>query len=88
MNVINVVKPLQVTIVSSIIKEPIMERNLRNVINVIKLFLKVIVSIINVVKTFYNFIVSIIFKEHIEDRNLRKVIGVVKHLMSRSSTMT
>ena len=70
MNVINVVKPLQVTVVSSIIKEPIMERNLRNVINVIKPFIKVIVSIINVVKTFYNSIVSIIFKEHIEDRNL------------------
>ena len=28
MNVINVVKPYQVTVVSSIIKEPIMERNL------------------------------------------------------------
>ena len=56
------------------IKDPILERNLMN--------------IINVVKTFYNFIVSIIFKEHIEDRNLWKVIGVVKHLMSRSSTMT
>jgi hypothetical protein len=35
MNVINVVKTLQVTVVSNIIKEHIMERNLRNVINVI-----------------------------------------------------
>ena len=36
MNVINVLKPLQDTVISNIIKEHIMERNLINVISVVK----------------------------------------------------
>ena len=35
MNVINVVKPLQDPVISNIIKETILERNLINVINVV-----------------------------------------------------
>jgi KRAB domain-containing zinc finger protein len=36
MDIINVVKPFQVTVVSNFIKEHILERNLMNVVNVVK----------------------------------------------------
>jgi KRAB domain-containing zinc finger protein len=57
MSVINVVKPLQRTVVFKYIKECILERNLINVINV--------------VKPLYITLVSNIIKEYILERNLR-----------------
>ena len=38
MNVINVGKPLQGSVISNVIKEPILESNLRIIINVERLF--------------------------------------------------
>ena len=40
MNIINVVKSLEVTIISNIMKEQKLERNLMNVISVVKLIYK------------------------------------------------
>ena len=68
MNVINVVKPLQITVISIDIKEHILDGNLINAVNV--------------VKSFHITLFSKDLKEHILERNLMNVINVIKSLHS------
>ena len=74
MNVINVVKPLQDLVISTVIKEPILERNLMNVINVVKPLLHPVIS--NVIK------------EPILESNLRIIINVERLFTREKSTKT
>jgi hypothetical protein len=69
-----VVKPFSVTVVSDIIKEPILERNLMNVINVVKPLLHPVIS--NVIK------------EPILESNLRIIINVERLFTREKSPRT